>query len=333
MYTSTTLTIILLVILQKSTEGKIVNTVNGNPAKSTIISIETNPCSNDQVYNGHSCVQACPWGYNHDPITHICTQKQTHVADCPPGYQHDQQSHKCIRSPSIVTERKSCPFGYTFNGISCVLTCPTGYVLDGITNTCHRSNPSHSGVCPSGQGWNGQKCLPLTLPLSCPDGYKMENGKCIKTHYGSMKCPENYVVDPNNPSQCTSKQSLSPQCPPDFQFVNNRCEKSSKNAMTCPAGYTLNGGACTKTETTQQSQCPPNFYLENNSCVSKSVATGVCPLDTERVGDTCVKRTQGVFKCDFGYVLQNNKCVKFEKSVLHCSAPYSLVNGQCVHIN
>lgn len=329
MYKST-LTIIVLVILQKSTEGQIVNTVNGNPSNNTIISIETNHhCGENQVFNGQSCVQACPCGYNYDPISHKCSQKSETVASCPPGYRHDQQSHKCIRSRLIETERKSCPFGYTFNGVSCVLSCPTGYVLDGRTNTCHTSKSSNSGLCPSGQGWNGRKCLPLTLSLSCPDGYKMENGKCTKRHYGSMKCPENHLVNPNNPSQCISKQSLAPQCPPDYQFVNNRCEKSIKNSMTCPVGYIFNNGVCTKTES-QQSICPPNFYLENNSCVKKSVATGECPFDTEKVGDTCVKRSQGILKCGYGYELENDKCVKYEKSVLHCSAPYTLINGKCV---
>lgn len=330
MYKLTTLTIILLVILQKSTKGDIVNTVNGNPVNGTTISIETSTCPFGQISNGNSCVQACPCGYNYDATSHRCFPKETITkTQCPPGFHHEPQTHRCIENQIAITPT-SCSFGYTFIGNKCVLSCPIGYVLDAYKHVCRRSMPTYSGACPAGQGWNGQKCLPKTLPLGCPTGYKLENGKCIKKHYGAMICPDNHIVDPKNPNQCISKVSLLPQCPDDFIFVNNRCEKLIKNAMTCPAGYTLNGGVCTKTEISDLSICPTNFYLENNRCVQKSVATGECPLDTERVGDTCIKRAQGVLMCDYGYVLKNNECVKFEKTVLHCSLPYTLVNGQCV---
>lgn len=324
MYKSTTLIIVLLVILLKSTEGQITNTVNGNPVQKQV-SVETSestPCSQNQG-------QPCPQGYNYEPISHKCLPQQTSTSDCPTGYRHEPQTHRCIRTGGVVNTR-SCPFGYTFNGLSCVLSCPTGYVLDGVRNTCHRSNPTYSGPCPAGHGWNGQKCLPKTVALNCPDGYKVENGKCTKTHYGSMKCPENFIINPNDPTQCTSKQSFLAECPAGFQFINNQCQKSTLNSKTCPFGYNLQNGSCTKTEILQKLNCPEGFYLENNLCVRKSAATEECPFGTERIGDSCVKRSQGVLKCEFGYILQNNQCVKYEQTVLHCSAPYRLVNGQCV---
>lgn len=320
MYKST-LIIVLLVILQKSTQGYVTNTVNGNPVNGTTISAELTSSSSQG--------QQCPEGYNYCPISNQCTPQQTYSSDCPSGYRHDLQTHRCIRIGGVVNQ-KSCPFGYSFIGGSCVLSCPFGYVLDGLRNTCHRSRITHSSNCPAGEGWNGQRCLPKTVALSCPDGYKMENGKCTKTHYGSMVCPENHIINPNDPTQCTSKQTFIPDCPAGFLFINNQCQKSTQNAKTCPPGYLIQNGACTRTEIVQKLNCPENFYLENNLCVSKSAATEECPFGTSKIGDTCVKRSQGVFKCEFGYILHNNECVKYEKSVLHCSAPYKLVNGQCV---
>lgn len=290
MHKLTIVTITLLVMLQKSTEGQIVNTINGNPVNSTTITVETRSCPVGQVSNGYSCVQACQCGYTHDPISHRCYKKQA-IVHCPPGYHHNPQSHRCTKQSS-----------------------PTTY----------------SGPCPAGHGWSGEKCLPLRIPVGCPDGFKFENGQCTRKHYGSMICPENHVVDPKNHNNCVSKVSLIPECPADFKLVNNRCEKLTKEPLKCLDGYIFDGKSCSKTEISQQSVCPPDFNFENGICVRKSVATGECPQSYERVGEKCIKRTEVVLRCGTGYILQNNECVKFEKSVLHCSLPHTLIDGRCV---
>lgn len=133
-------------------------------------------------------------------------------------------------------------------------------------------------VVPSAEACYGEHCGSVTstktrhlIPAtaSCPDGYELIAGQCVRSKL----------------TQVTAEKTYS--CPPNYYLINNRCESTSGKTIyiapntTCPAGAVLRNGMCVVDVV---DRCPHGFKFDGLQC------TKIMPV------------------CSSGYYLQNDMC-------------------------
>jgi len=175
--------------------------------------------------------------------------------------------------------------------------------------------------------------------VSCPTGYTLKNGLCIKTNTTSIDANKQYseeevkvvqaLVNPGSQYKVYTDYTISggettKSCK-NGTLVGDACyeyaEKIDNTTSSCPEGYTQNGNSCYKytdiiTNTT--SSCPEGYTQNGNYCykytnANTSTSTS-CPSGYTKDGNYCYKYTNPTsnttYSCPNGYEKDGSKCVK-----------------------
>lgn len=110
----------------------------------------------------------------------------------------------------------------------------------------------HAIVCPDGQKWDGDKCVPIV----CPDGQKWDGEKCVP-----IVCPEGQRPE--------GDECVPIVCPEGQILDGNECY----DKIDCPTGQRQKKDKCVPIE------CPRNTHLVGNICMANE------DVDVEHIGD------------------------------------------------
>ena len=244
-----------------------------------------------------------------------CSYNRTNTSNANPtcpskeGYTVSRNGFTCnYTKSSTLEENPTCPSkeGYTVsrNGFTCnysksetasvSLSCPSlsGWTYTGRNGTtCNYSQSYRVAVgkklvstCDGcGAQWQTiyetrYNYTTQTANSSCPSGYSVSGGSCVKTSTATetATCPSGYT---KNGNVCTKSVT-----------------ETTTGTATCPSGYAVNGTTCTKIEVLKASRtatCPSGYAKEGSDCVKYTVdekeADATCPTGQKIKDGKCYK--------------------------------------------
>ncbi|KAJ1608475.1 oocyst wall protein 2 [Cryptosporidium canis] len=264
---------------------------------------------------------------------------------CPPG--SEQSDSACILKSDNSSKRK-CPLNSIDSGDHCSIIdspekhCIEGYKFNSETEKCTKVTTRHPDpickepgilnskgeciysenlpkICPGNSKEdpdNEHFCILESEPkLSCPEGYKLIDGKCIKESRVGVKltCPFGYELNDID-NNCHKTIQRNYVCPPGFLDNGDRCYKTSKPTSVCPEGFAREGeiGDCIQIEISEsKSRCPEgSIPLSSGMCgAKKPLPLEYKCLQGTKVGDSCLVETfmDASYECPKGYFLSEIK--------------------------
>ena len=150
--------------------------------------------------------------------------------------------------------------------------------------------------------------------ISCPDGYILNNGECIKYSNDIIKATENYSEKQTKVKDAIKNDGTYHKVYTDYNVSGGvktkYCEKGTlsgdycyqytqkitNNTESCPSGYVKEGNACYKYKDlikTTESSCPYGYTKSNNACYKYAdlikTTESTCPYGYTKSGNTCYK--------------------------------------------
>ena len=128
--------------------------------------------------------ELCGDGFSWDPQLGECIETTGGPDICPDGFIDNGDGKGCVEIPK-VNITNPCPEGFIDNGDGkgCVPNpCPEGFIDNGDGKGCveipevNISNPCPDGFIDNG---DGKGCVEIPK-IPCPEGFRNENGKCLK---------------------------------------------------------------------------------------------------------------------------------------------------------
>ena len=217
--------------------------------------------------------------------------------------------------------------------------CEGEYVLDG--ELCYkevdRKSANNGNVCPSGYMEYNGKCYEETASIEgekliCAEEFELKEGKCIKSsNYKPVgECANGVLISDEN--ICKEQEYVG--------YGREYCRDS---------GRTLYEHKCLATKPSVNGGCLNGDMYYNGKCVNTRddyyISDWECPDGSYTYNDEnrgkCYKdkkTTRPTYKCDEGFVLENNLCVRTEiikpKKEKSCPSGYTLVNdNMCLNYN
>lgn len=287
-----------------------------NPNGSVVsASIASYGCPAGQTLQGNQCVATNVTVKMASGITRTCTSgtlvgnqcitssvSSTQVSyTCPTGFTTSGAS--CIKSESIDTSLSCYPFtlvgpnGYTFHCAAAGGECLTDANLQ-----------QPGGFCGMRFGylyynWKAYQ--------TCPDGYSLTNGTCLRSVTQAATIGPNYCTVPavlSGNSCVTTTRSIADvtySCDPGGVLSGSQCTYTTTSTSaaipnySCPSGHSLSGASCVGPSTIAATI---NYTCPSGSTLSGSGANSIC---------TTVTSTPATvnYSCADGSAPQNGICI------------------------
>ncbi|KAL8443624.1 hypothetical protein Emed_006705 [Eimeria media] len=241
------------------------------------------------------------------------------------------------RQPSRDAARDSSSFARRISASACSLTlliyclyCIVGAAGEGHH---HEKNPAAKSLALRKKTLYAPQPLAGEVLLSCPFGFDMVEGDCVKAEIMKPQwiCDVGVAEGP----VCVQRQVTPPsaQCPAGFVLEQGKCVRWTRTGVTyeCPSGFETLGDPQSPIcyldrEVAGIPSCRPPFVLQGGVCLHKDryEPVPICPegfhYDKETGQCRRVRLGRSVPQCKEGwtYVEERNKCVMEEEPTLIC---------------
>ncbi|KAL8271494.1 hypothetical protein Esti_004529 [Eimeria stiedai] len=233
------------------------------------------------------------------------SERRGHVATSRP-LRERQPSRDAARGSSSSSHRKS-PTYWCLPLLICCLSCIVGAAGDAHH---HEKNPAAKSLALRKKTLYAPQPLAGEVLLSCPFGFDMVEGDCVKAEImkPQLICP--YGSFQNQQGACVITDSVLPE-------------------RVCPSGFEpYEKGCIRKTVIQPLPLCPPLFHTSDETgallCVKPigEVPQWVCDVGVPE-GPVCVQRqvTPPSAQCPDGFVLEQGKCMRWTRTGVAYSCP------------
>lgn len=278
--------------------------------------------------------------------------KVTVRVSCEPGFKLNLKTKKCEKTKIIqkcgegfklnkkgkcekIVVTKACPKGTTLKKDKCEkISCAKGFVLKGTKCIGRPEEDCPPGYSPDSK--DKTQCSKTIVTVSCPKGFKLEKGECVK-HIVKIECPPKFKYDKKSDS-CIKEETKPTKCPKGMVRDGGDCvkqedagcpngqvkDKQTGKCLACKEGETVRDGKCFKPKPPCADK--PDTIFKNGKCVPRVPS---CPKGKKLVKGKCVDPkpvSPPRPSCKKDEIYKDGKCVK------RCSGEKLWDGVKCIEI-